>query len=125
MTAKQKQIYLSIATVIIIVAYLFWETIFVMTGGDLKAYNAHPYTGGGIDIHFPFVALFMCMLCWLLNYEYRFTITFIMFWLSFINLIDDLFFSNYDIEKAEIGFSLFILFKAYRIYRRKLRENRK
>lgn len=108
MSDKNKIIFLWIATVIIIVAYLFWKPIFWATGGDLKLYEEIGTVQGGFDIYHIGQALFMLMLCWLINYIWRHTVTFILFWLCFGNFIDELFFDNTTCGEYELGFAVLV-----------------
>lgn len=125
MSTKNKIIFLWIATAIIVVAYLFWEAIFIATGGNLKHYNETGETGMGIDVFFPLQALFMCMLCWIVNSLLKYTVTFILFWLSLGNLIDELLFNNQSANNIEYAYAICVFVAGMFIHIRKLRENRK
>lgn len=129
MSDKSKIIFLWIATVIIIVAYMFWEVIFIFTGGDIELYNKTGDLKGGIAIYFPLQAFFMVMLCWYINYGLHKPISFVLLWLSIGNFIDELFFDNTTTKSIEIIFAGLVFIIGYRnllyLVIKKLRFSRK
>lgn len=125
MSIRNTKIFLWIATAVIVVAYLFWKPIFWLTGGDLKAYELTGDTSTGLDVFFPLQALFMCMMCWLVNHLFKYTVTFILFWLSFGNLIDEVLLNNDHADWLEYCYAGVVLMVTFVIHRKKVRENRK
>lgn len=106
MSHKQKIIFLSIATTVIVVAYLFWGYIQRFTG---------------IDIYFPGIALFIVLMSLYVFINDRYTISFILFWLAFGNFIDELLMDNTSLKTTEIIYVLLILLFSY-FYNRKRKK---
>lgn len=115
MSDKSKNIILWIATVVIIVAYLFWKPVFWLTGGDLKLYEATGTLKGGFDLYYIFQALFMLLVCYYLSATFQRPVTFILFWLCAGNFVDELFFDNTAEKTTELGYSIFVFVLAYRV----------
>jgi hypothetical protein len=119
MRDKVKILFLSIATSLFVVANAFWGYIFVWTGGDIQAYQGEPYKGNGLDIFWINIAVFLFVLSLYLYINEKFTITFIMLWLSFGNLFDEIMGDNYLILLVykEFYYLAVVLILAY-IYNR-------
>lgn len=107
MSPSNNKILLTIATIVIVVAYLFWGVV-------------EKYTG--VDIYFPAIALFICLISYYIYANHKYTISFILFWLSVGNFIDELFFDNTALYLTEIGYSVVVLCSAY-FYNRKRLKN--
>lgn len=127
MSEKVKILFLSIATSLFVVANAFWPYIFVLTGGNIQEYQGTTYSGGGVDIFWINIAVFMALICWYLFKNEKFTITFIMFFLSIGNLFDEIMGDNYLIwlERKELYYLVTVLVFAYIYHRHRKRITEK
>jgi hypothetical protein len=98
MKDRANKILLWIATILVIVAYLFWEVIEEKTG-----YN----------IYFVGIALFITILSYIIYRALKYTITFILFWLSIGNLVDELMFDNTALYATELVYLSLVLIVAF------------
>lgn len=107
MKDKSNILLLTVATILIVVAYLFWGVVQNITG---------------YDIYFPGIALFILMVSFFIWKNFKYTISFILMWLAFGNFIDEVCFDNTALYFLEIAYAVLVLIVAY-FYNKKKKKH--